>query len=301
MNILLVGHEGYLGRALFAYLGRRHRVFGWDKKENIFNISASFLAQENIEALINFSVVADRQSRTYQLDAPADEVNVAGARHLARTLKGSDIAWFQMSTREIFGSVYGPKDVIKTKAGYRPKWLVDETFPFAPQNFYSKSKLIAEFISESHPRSNVIRLSTCYTDFDFSGGNNWVVQLGRAAVLDKSVSLTRGGLQFRDPLHIDDLGRLIERLFERKIFSERIHAGGGKRNLISLKEFVSLAEPAVKIKKLAGGDNGFAFDNRKAFRLTGWKPQVLFRDKIPAIVQNIRLGIAQPAAPGDEK
>ncbi len=30
-------------------------------------------------------------------------------------------------------------------------------------------------------------------------------------------------------------------------------------------------------------DHGFAFDNRKATRLTGWEPKVLVREKIPLI------------------
>ena len=293
MKILLIGHEGYLGRGLHSYLKRRNHVIGWDKKEDLFKLDASFLAREGIEMLINLSVIADRQSRTFQAGAPTDQVNVMGARHLANILKGSAIAWFQMSTREVLGPVYTIKDVIETKAGYRPKFLVNEESSYAPWNFYGKSKLMAEFISESHPNSNVIRLTTCYTDYDHPAGN-WVVSLIRAAVQGKPVSLTQGGLQFRDPLHIDDLGRLMELLYEKKVFSQKIHAGGGDHNMMSLLEFVKIANPDVKIEKAPGGDYGFAFDISKAFQLTTWVPQILIRDKIPAIAENIRQGICQP-------
>lgn len=287
MNFLLIGHEGYLGRGLFSYLSRRHRVLGYDIKENLFSLNSAFLAREGVEAVINLAVMADRQSRNYQVDAPTDEVNVCGARHLGRILKGSDIAWFQISTREVFGPVYGPKDVVRTKVGYRPKFLVDETFPYAPQNFYGKSKLVAEILSESHPRSNIIRLTTCYTDFDHSRGN-WVIQMLKTTVQGRPVSLTRNGRQFRDPLHVDDLGRLIERLLDRGICGEKINAGGGKENVISLMEFLRLADANVRIERIPGGDYGFAFHNGKAFRLTGWKPEVRIREKIPVIVKNIR-------------
>ncbi len=287
MNILLIGHEGYLGRGLLTYLNRNHRVVGWDKKENLFNLDAATLARENIEVLINLSVMADRHSKTYQIDTPCDEVNVMGARHLARILKGSQIAWFQFSTREVLGPVYGPKDVTKTKAGYRPKFLVDETFPYAPLNFYGKSKIAAEFISESHPYSNIIRLTTGYTDFNHSSPN-WILLILKGIVEGKPVTLTRGGEQFRDPLHTDDLGRLIELLCERKVFGERFHAGGGRKNLISLKEFVRIADPKVKIIKAPKGDYGFAFDVSKARKLAGWEPKVLIREKIPVMVRNIR-------------
>ena len=213
MKILLIGHEGYLGRGLFSFLMRRHSVIGWDRKEDLFRLDAEFLAREGIEMLINLSVVADRQSRIFQAGAPTDQVNVIGARHLAKILKGSEIVWIQMSTREVLGPVYTVNDVIETEAGYRPKFLVNEEFPYAPFNFYGKSKIMAEFISESHPYSNVIRLTTCYTNYDHPAGN-WVVSLVKAAVQNKPVTLTQGGLQFRDPLHIDDLGRLMELLYE---------------------------------------------------------------------------------------
>ncbi len=287
MNILLIGHEGYVGRGLFTYLGQNHRVVGWDKKENLFNLDAAILAREDIEILINLSVMDSRGSKTFQVDTPAEEVNVLGARHVARILKGSEIAWFQFSTREVLGPVYGPRDVIKTKAGYRPKFLVDESYPYAPQNAYGKSKVMAEFISESHPYSNVIRLTTGYTDYNRPTGG-WVLQLIKTVVKGGPVTLTRGGEQFRDPVHTDDIGRLMEQIHERKVFGERFHAGGGRKNLISLKEFVRVADPKIKIQKAGGGDYGFAFDNRKAFKLAGWQPRILLREKIPGIVENVR-------------
>ena len=293
IKILLIGHEGYLGRGLHAFLRRRHEVVGWDKREDLFTLDASLLARENIELLINLSVAADRQSPTFVAGAPTDDVNVGGARHLANILKGSDITWIQMSTREVLGPVYRASDVRKTNAGYRPRLLVDEKSAYAPQNFYGKSKVMAEFISESHQRSIVIRLSTCYTDFDHPGGN-WVVSLIRSAVQDKPVGLTHNGLQFRDPLHIDDLGDLMVTLHRKKIFGERIHAGGGRRNLISLREFVERANPNVKVERRPGGDYGFAFDIRKALRLTGWQPTILIREKISVIAGNIRRGITHP-------
>jgi nucleoside-diphosphate-sugar epimerase len=295
MKVLLVGHEGYVGIGLHAYLNRNHKVTGWDKKENLFSLDAAFLAKQNFELLINLSVMADRGSPRYMVGNATDEVNVMGARHIANILKGSDIAWIQMSTREVLGPVYGPKDVIKTKAGLRPKWLVDETQPYAPRNFYGKSKLIAEFLSESHPASAIIRLTTCYTDFDRDAGS-WVTQVLRSVVQGRPATLTRGGEQFRDPLHVDDLGRLMEAIVEKKAFGERFHAGGGRRNLISLKEFVRIAKPDVKIQRMPGGDYGFAFDIRKAAKLTGWAPTISIREKLPVMAAHIRRGITSPVA-----
>jgi len=287
VNILLLGHRGYLGRGMEAYLQPRHRVIGWDKEENLFNLDADFLKREEVDLLINLTVMADRGSPTYSLGAPTDEVNAQGVRYLAGLLAGTEIAWIQMSTREVLGPIYTEQDVTLTEAGYRPRFLVSENRPYAPPNFYGKSKVVAEFFSESHPYCNVIRLTTGYTDFDHPAGN-WVLALIRSAVLGRPVTLTGGGLQFRDPLHVDDLGELIERLVAQKIFGQKIHAGGGEQNLISLDEFVRRANPEVAIEKAPGGDFGFAFDNAKATRLCGWEPRILVRDKIPVIADNVR-------------
>jgi nucleoside-diphosphate-sugar epimerase len=292
-NILLIGHEGYLGRGLHSYLSRKHRVVGWDKKEDLFKLDPAVLARERIEMLINLAVMADRGTGAFQLDTPGDHVNVCGVRHIARILKGTGISWIQMSTREVFGPVYKAGDVTKTKNGLRPKWLVPEEQPYAPTNPYGKSKVMSEFLSESHAESAVIRLTTCYTDYDHPAGN-WVVSLIRAAVQGKPVNLTRGGEQFRDPLHVDDLGRLMELIHEKKAFGQKFNAGGGRKNLISLKDFMRVADPRVKLSRAPGGDYGFAFDVRKAAKLTGWQPKILVRDRIPVIADNIRRGIAAP-------
>lgn len=295
MKILLVGHEGYLGRGLYSFLARKHQVLGWDKKEDLFNLDGKILARENIALVINLALIADRNSKTFIMDAPGDSITVGGARHLAKTLRGTEIPWLQMSTREVFGPVLTPDDVIKTESGYRPKKWVNESCPYAPTNFYGKSKLVAEFIAESHPQTNIIRLSTCYTDFDHPAGN-WVVNLIKNSIQGKPVTLTQGGLQYRDPLHTDDLATLILQIHEKKIFGEAFNTGGGEKNLISLLEFVKTANPNVEVKEASGGDVGFSFDISKAERLTGWKPEVLIRKKIPVIVENIRKGIIQPAA-----
>jgi nucleoside-diphosphate-sugar epimerase len=286
MRILLIGHQGYLGAGLLSYFNRHHDAIGWDRQEDLFNLTATFLARERIDLLINLAVAADRTSSTFVVDAPTDKVNVQGARHLAKVLKGTEVAWFQMSTREVLGPVYNQHDVVETDAGYRPKFLVKEDFPYAPQNYYGKSKIVAEFISESHPRSDVIRLSTGYTDFDHPA-SNWVLALIRAALSGKPVSLTRAGLQFRDPLHTDDLGRLMELLFEKQVFLQKIHAGGGNENVISLREFVRIANPQAMIETVSGGDYGFAFDIGKATSLTGWRPKIQVRERIGVLVQNI--------------
>jgi nucleoside-diphosphate-sugar epimerase len=294
MKILLIGHKGYLGRGLHQYFKKNNEVVGWDIEDDLFSLTTEFLKKERIQILVNLSVVADRQSTNFQFGGMTDHINIGGARHLAKILHGTDIAWIQMSTREVLGPVYTLNDVTMTNNGFRPKFLVGEDAPLAPFNFYGKSKIVSEFIAESHPYSNIIRLTTCYTDFDHPAGN-WVVSLIRAAVNGKPVTLTQeGGLQFRDPLHTDDLGQLMELLYEKKVFGHILHAGGGDQNMISLRDFILTANPNATIQVMPGGDVGFAFDITKAQKLTGWDPKISVLDKIPLLADNIKLGICEP-------
>jgi nucleoside-diphosphate-sugar epimerase len=286
MKILLIGHRGYLGQGLLEYLSKENDVIGWDKEEDLFQLSSEILSKNNIEAIINLSVVADLASPKFQVDTPGDTINVEGAKHLARVLKGSEIFWFQFSTREVFNNIYGENDVVFTDIGYRPKFFIGENQPYSPQNFYGKSKVIAEFISESHPFSNVIRLTSPYTNHNHAAGG-WVLRLIKSIAKGNPLKLNSGGYQFRDPLHTDDLGSLIELLYERRVAGEKIHAGGGENNLISLREFVQLVDDKVNFEAAPGNDYGFAFDNSKASALTGWSPIVSIRERIPVILRNV--------------
>jgi hypothetical protein len=79
------------------------------------------------------------------------------------------------------------------------------------------------------------------------------------------------------------------------VTGQRINAGGGEANLISLNEFVRIADSSVKVETAAGGDFGFAFDVAKAQQLCGWVPSISVKERIPVIASNIRAGITDPS------
>jgi nucleoside-diphosphate-sugar epimerase len=87
----------------------------------------------------------------------------------------------------------------------------------------------------------------------------------------------------------------MELVYEKNVSGLRIHAGGGDANLISLNEFVQIADSSVKIETAPGGDYGFAFDVAKARQLVGWAPAVSIRERIPVIANNIRAEITEPS------
>jgi len=53
-----------------------------------------------------------------------------------------------------------------------------------------------------------------------------MVSLIRASIERAPISISHNGKQFRDPLHTDDLGRLIERIILKKLYGNTFNAGG---------------------------------------------------------------------------
>ena len=84
---------------------------------------------------------------------------------------------------------------------------------------------MAEFILEDHPETAIVRLSSCYTDFDHPKGS-WIVKVAKRTQAGEPVTVTHNGKQFRDLLHADDLGRLIEIILKSNHFGVKLNAGG---------------------------------------------------------------------------
>jgi nucleoside-diphosphate-sugar epimerase len=287
MRLLIVGHEGYIGAGLCGYLGLAHQVVGWSKTQDVRKLRLDDLKANRIQAVINCSVVFDRVTRSYDITSPSDEVNVGGARHLAEVLRGTDIAWIQISTKDVYGNGFPRHMVRETKYAYRPRQLWADDQGFAPETVYGKSKLMAELISESHHASCVIRLSSCYTD-DHHRHPNWMVRFIEGILDHRPLTVTHNGKQFRDPLHVHDLGRLIERVLAKKAFGRKLNAGGGRDNVLSLLEFIRLVDRHAQIRFAPGGDFGFAFSNDGAERAVGWRPRILLRERLPLLIENLR-------------
>lgn len=291
MNILVIGNEGYIGVGLSACLGRRHRVFGWSRSQNLLKLHRSWLEQQEIDLVVNCAAVMERQGTVYNVAAASHQVNVEGVAHLVNIMKGTAIRLIQISTKDVFGQVYTADNIVDTVAGYRPRFLVNERQPFSPESVYAKSKLMSEYISESHPRASVIRLSTCYTEM-FHWRGNWMMRFIRNALKGDPLDVTLNGKQFRDPLHVNDLGRLIEAVVVRDAFPLKINAGGGEGNVISLAEFIEAIGVPARVVFVPGGDYGFAFDNGLATSSTGWNPRLLVRERLPEMVRAVRSALS---------
>lgn len=287
MNFLIVGHEGYIGSGLFSYLGRKHNIYGWGREKDILKLKLSDLTCLGIDAVVNCAVICDRVSTIYKIDSFSHRVNVDGVRNILEQIQGSKIKFIQISTKDVFGSVYTKIDVEEEATRYTPHFSVDDEFPYRPGTIYGKSKMISEILSESHPYSTVIRLSSCYTDSYHIKGN-WVVRMIKSILQGEPVLVTNKGKQIRDLLHVEDLGRLIEILVTGAHWGFKINTGGGLENCFSLLEFINMVCPQAQIKYKDGGDYGFVFNNRFVNDVIGWHPEILFKDRLPRIVDSVK-------------
>ena len=288
MKILLTGDEGYVGAGLSRYLQQTHEVVGWNSQKDIRTLNPSIIRDLSIEAVVNCAAITDRVTPLFKLDSPTDLVNVEGARVLAKALKNSNIPLVHISTKDVFGKLYTLDDLIEGELAYRPKFKVDDDQPFRPESIYAKSKLMAEFILEDHPETVIIRLSTCYTDFDHAKGS-WIVKVAKKIQAGEPITVSNNGKQFRDLLHCDDLGRLIENILNSNRFGVKLNAGGGPENIHSVREVIHMYSPDAEVNESAdNGDYGFVFSNKRAEEVFKWHPKFRFTDRVPIILDNIK-------------
>ncbi|MEW6055591.1 MAG: NAD-dependent epimerase/dehydratase family protein [Bdellovibrionota bacterium] len=288
MKILIIGHEGYLGAGLFRAFSRQdHEVLGWSRAQDIASLERDYLIKNQIQAVINCAAVQDRVSSRYLVGSPSDAVNVAGVRHLVEVLRDLPIKLIHFSSKDVYGTPYRLEDLSEEDDRYVPKHLISDCQPFAPETVYAKTKLISEFLVETLELATVVRLSSCYTDFDHYRGH-WVIAMIKAMQAGKPVTVTKNGKQFRDLLHVDDLGRLVQIILEGRHGGVKVNAGGGLENTVSLLEFVKLVNPRTQVLyNPEGGDYGFAFKNDLAWERFRWRPEISFHERLPLLLKNI--------------
>ena len=291
MKILIVGYQGYIGSGLYKYLSREHDVIGWGKSDNILSINNELLIKENIDVVINCATVMDRVESTFITDSLTYKVNISGMKNLVTQLKNTKVTLIYISTKDVYGNLFNQSNVVETDKYFKLPYFVDDNYPFYPQTAYGKSKLIGEYIAESYPNYIIIRLSSCYTDFDHYRGH-WVPNLIKSLTSGSNIKLTNKGKQVRDLLHVNDLGRLINIILNSTKKGIKINAGGGERNILSILQFIELINSNSNISYLPGKDYGFAFSNKAAKEEFNWKPEILFRERLPIITMNLAKGLS---------
>lgn len=287
MNILLTGHEGYLGSRLRGFLEEQgHTVIGLGRKQDLGSITRAKLDQDQVELVINCAAAADRRNTRYTMGNADEQVNVMAIRQLVQALQGTEIGLLHLSTKDVYGEVYTPEQVTETANRLVPDFTVNEKQPFRPQTIYAKTKLMGEFIAEAHPKTTIVRLSSGYTGQPHRRGN-WILHFCRAAHTGASVQINGSGKQLRDPLHIDDLGRLLLLLWEKNAWGFTLNAGGGPTSAFSILEVLEMIKPHLPRTFGPGGDLGYVTDNSLAQKLVGWEPALSFPAELQALMEQV--------------
>jgi len=68
MNILLIGHEGYLGRGLYSFLSKKNNVIGWGRKQDILSLNQEVIIKNKIDAVVNCATIADKANKTFKIN-----------------------------------------------------------------------------------------------------------------------------------------------------------------------------------------------------------------------------------------
>ena len=273
MKILLTGNKGYLGSRLQEYLtARGHAVMGIGRQEDIGKITREMLLEGQIELVVNSATVANRIDRRYAIGGGDEAVNVLGVRNLVYALKSTDIGLIHLSTKDVYGEVYGPDDVREMDGRLMPEFTINERQPFRPGTIYAKTKLMGEFVAESHSKTTILRLSSVYTTYPHTRGN-WILHFCRAAKSGSTVWIDGSGKQLRDPLHVDDLGALILQVQAKKAWGLTFNVGGGLKAAYSIIEVLDIINPRLKRETRDGGDHGYVTDIALAKKVCDWEPR----------------------------
>ena len=291
MKILIIGYQGYVGSGLYNFLNREHDIIGWSKSDDILKLTREFLLGKNINVVINCATVMDRVGTTFSIDSPTYKVNVDGLRNLVSQLKDTNIKLLYISTKDVYGDLFNENNVIETDKYFKLPYFVDDNHSFNPQTAYGKSKLIGEYIAESHTNHVIIRLASCYTDFDHYRGH-WVPNMIKALSLGSEITLTNKGKQVRALLHVNDLGRLIDLVIKSSKKGLKLNADGGKKNIISIMQFIELMDSNLEVSFSSSNDYGLVFTNEIARNEFNWEPEIIFQDRLPILKKNLAKGIS---------
>lgn len=195
MRIIITGHKGQLGRALWRILKDDHDLLGIDLPE--YDITDAAATAQTVTAFQPDVVLhpaaltdVDRCAREPEL---ALRVNGLGTQNLALACLKTEAVLLTISTNEVFDG---------TKGAPYYEYEVPN-----PTNAYARSKLAAEFYTRLHlHRFYIVRTAWLYA----AGGNNFPSKIVAAA--DKHGHLRVVVDEISNPTYAPDLAKAIVKL-----------------------------------------------------------------------------------------
>lgn len=226
----------------------------------------------------------------YSYEAPASYVatNVSGTLHVLEACREHRVRKLvHTSTSEVYGT-----------ARYVP---IDEAHPLHGQSPYSASKIGADQLAESFHRSFKLPVAICrpFNTFGPRQSARAVLPTIVSQLLQGSAALKLGSLApVRDFTYVSDsVAGFLAVAESKRSVGEVINLGVGRG--VSVRQAAQLAMKltgtraslrldAIRVRPEASEVLRLISDNRKARRLTGWRPRVSFEEGLRRLIAHVR-------------
>lgn len=302
MKILITGGAGFQGSHLAEYLIKAgHQVsilntYSEEAERNLKSfkqdahliwgsITDPEIVSKSIRGMEVVFHLAARINVDESIETPREviNVNVDGTVNVLEAVRKHGVRLIHASTCEVYG------------APYEGEAAIDERHELRPYSPYAASKAAADRLCYAYYKTYKIPL-TIVRPFNIYGprqkedkGGAVIAIFTKLALEGKPMVINGDGHQTRDYLHINDLVRAYEIVFQNqdKLYGEVINFGSGQE--------ASIKTIAEEIAKLTGGSvhygpnrpgevERFLSDNTKASAF-GFKPSISIEEGIHDYVE----------------
>lgn len=196
-DIVIIGHEGYVGKALYKYFGNKEQysVSGFDRKSDGRAIQDTDVSIPFSDVIIFLAAYPGAEACLKNPTAACRDNITAPIYTLYE-----EFLTFSSNTLFIFASSLGVKD-----------WT---------QNFYTTTKYIVEqemqrVANRYNADIRILRFANIYGGPDYLKMKNSVIsKFAKKKMNDEMIVLDGDGTQIRDFIHLNDVCRAIELCIE---------------------------------------------------------------------------------------
>lgn len=197
MHIIITGHKGQLGRALWRILESEHDLLGMDLPEHDITDAAATVQTVTAfrpDVVLHPAALTDVDRCAHEPEL-ALRINGLGTQNLALACLEAGAVLLTVSTNEVFDGAKGA-----------PYYEYEAANPI---NAYARSKLAAEFYTRLHlHRFYIVRTAWLYAP----GGNNFPSKI--VATADKHGRLRVVVDEIGNPTYAPDLAEAIVKLIQ---------------------------------------------------------------------------------------
>ena len=227
-KIILLGHTGYIGNAIYKNL-KNKKIIGFSSKDiNLTNYKECLKLKKHLNEktiLIICSAIKSDLGNSFETYIK----NVRMVENLNRIIAKTTLKRIILFSSN---SVYGV---------FKKHKKIDENTPVYPDTFYSLAKIVSEKIlqlSVSEKKLLILRPTTIY------GPNELIVPntpsgFLRKAIDNRGISLWGDGSEIRDFLFIEDLVEIISKIINKNIYGILNLASGKKKSYADSIKIIS--------------------------------------------------------------